>query len=210
MPLDDKIRTSHELDDSVEMPSTSDFAILKAIGADGDAQQYSFQGIRRKLGLHQETLSRALHRLQRDGFIQRMEHSYAISKKGQSTISLGKLGEHIGFRDPNSVILLQSVLPSDLNQQLLVDSMCYRWFGNLRWLGSASKNGTTTLSWITIETGLTIFVRIKDSTLTIETYPKDTNSVPEATRSAFELFDHISRSMKASDRSGLTRKSTAS
>ncbi len=211
MALNNEIGKGQELDETVEMPSPSDLAILKAIGSDHDTQQFSFQGIRRKLGLHQETLSRALHRLQRDGFIERMDNSYAISEKGQSAVSPSKRpGEKTGKSDSYSVILLQSVLPEDLNQQQLADSMSYKWFGNLRWLGSAFRNGTTTLSWITSETGLTIFVKIRDDLLTIETYPRDFGSISEATRSAFELFDHVSRALKASDRNDLHRFSTAS
>lgn len=211
MALKNELGIGQELDESAEMPNPSDLAILKAIGSDYETQQFSFQGIRRKLGLHQETLSRALHRLQRDGFIERMENSYAISEKGESAILPSKtLGENIGKSDPYSVVLLQSVLPGDLIQQQLVDSMSYKWFGNLRWLGSANRNGTTTLSWISSVTGLTIFVKIRDNTLTIETYPRDSGSISEATRSAFELFDHVSRALKSSDRSDIPRASRAS
>lgn len=213
MPLNDEIGLSGELEppELAELPSPSDLAILKAIGGDDDAQQFSFQGIRRKLGLHQETLSRALRRLQRDGYIEKLEHSYTISEKGQTTISTGKrIDELTGERDSYPVVLLQSVLPSELNLQQLVDSMSYKWFGNLRWLGSSSRSGITTLSWITSESGLTISVKIKDDTLTIETYPRTSSSISEATKCAFELFDHLSRALKSSDRMGLTQQPTAS
>jgi DNA-binding MarR family transcriptional regulator len=210
MPLNNDERLGQEFDESVEMPTPSDLAILKAIGSN-DTEQFSFQGIRRKLGLHQETLSRALHRLQRDGFIERIEHSYTISEKGQSTISpIKRLGEQVEQGDPYSVVLLQSVLPGDLNQRQLVDSMSYKWFGNLRWLGSSNRLGTTTLSWITSESGLEISVKIRDNTLTIETYPRYSSSISEATRSAFELFDHLSRALKASDRARTTGQTKAS
>ena len=160
---------------------------------------------------HERARLDSFHRLQRDGFIERMEHSYAISEKGQSTILPSKKsGEQIELRDQESVTLLQSVLPSDLNQQLLIDSMSYKWFGNLRWFGSASKDGMTILSWITSETGLTISAKIRANLLTIETYPRDSSSISEATRSAFELFDHVSRTLKSSDRTSLLHGSTAS
>ena len=213
MPLNDEIGLGGELEASelVDLPSPSDLAILKAIGGDDDAQHFSFQGIRRKLGLHQETLSRALRRLQRDGFIEKLEHSYSVSQKGQSTISTGKIFDAPdGQRDTYSVVLLQSVLPSELNPQQLVESMSYKWFGNLRWLGSSSRSGTTTLSWITSESGLTISIKIKDETLTIETYPRTSSSISEATKCAFELFDHLSRALRSSDRMNIQQKPTAS
>lgn len=207
MPLNAEMRFGQEFDESEELPSPGDLAILKAIGSD-DTQQFSFQGIRRKLGLHQETLSRALHRLQRDGYVEKLAHSYSISEKGHETILPSSRPDE--RREPYSVVLLQSVLPSDFNQQQLIDSMSYKWFGNLRWLGSSIRSGLTTLSWITSDSGLTISVKIKDNALAIETFPRDSSSISDATRSAFELFDHISRALKTTDRTGLPGVSTAS
>ncbi|HVB12231.1 MAG TPA: MarR family transcriptional regulator [Nitrososphaerales archaeon] len=185
--------------------------ILKAIGDDVAAQNLSFQGIRRKLGLHQETLSRALHRLQRDGYVERLEHAYRISQKGLTvTQTQPRLRGGLEGSDPYSVTLLQAVLPQDLNVNALVDSLSYKWFGNLRWLGSTQSPNSSTLSWMTSETGLKISVRIKDDALSIETYPRDSNSISDATRSAFELFDHVSRALKSSDRVSEARFSNAS
>src|ERR1700674_4575585 len=103
--------------EGLERPSDNDLVVLKAIGEDDVAQELSFQVIKRKLGLHQETLSRALHRLHRDGFVERLDHAYKISPKGLSTISHGKLGVQpkIEAIDPYSVSLLQAKLPADVN-----------------------------------------------------------------------------------------------
>jgi len=198
--------------DPLELPSANDLVILNAMGDDDDAQNLSFQGIRRKLGLHQETLSRALHRLQRDGYVERLEHAYRISQKGLSTISSRhqRMGPGIEANDPYSIVLLRAVLPPDLNLNSLFDSLSYKWFGNLRWLGSTQSPNSSTLSWITSNSELKISVKIKDDTLTIETYPRDSKSISDATRSAFELFDHVSKALKSSDRSSETHFSNAS
>jgi DNA-binding transcriptional ArsR family regulator len=197
--------------DSIELPSANDYEILKAMGEDKDAQELSFQGIKRKLGLHQETLSRALHRLQRDGYVDRLEHAYKISQKGISTISqVLPQGNQIELGDPYSLTLLQAVLPQGYNPDLLVESLSYKWFGNLRWLGSTQSPNHTTMSWMTNDGGLKISVKIKEDTLTIETYPHDSSSISEATRSAYELFDHVSKALKNSERNTETRFSNAS
>lgn len=212
MTISNDVKVGLDLDEfgAIELPNSTDLAILKAIGSE-DAQQFSFQGIRRKLGLHQETLSRALHRLQRDGYVRHFEHAYAISEKGQSTLSEGgKISNPVRQKDPYSVVLLHSILPEDLDIQTLVDSISYKWFGNLRWLGSSQKSRISTLSWITNETGITISVRIQDSTLTIETDPGTSGAISEATRSAYELFDNISKALKNTVRSRVLRPSTAS
>lgn len=209
MPLDEKHQIGQIAQDleELELPSENDLMILKAIGEDVDSENLSFQGIKRKLGLHQETLSRALHRLQRDGYVEHLEHAYRISPKGILTISQGKIGTQpnkLAMTEAYSISLLRAMLPADVNVRDLVESLSYKWFGNLRWLGSTQTADSATLNWITDDTGLKISVKIKDDSLTIETYPNDSYSITEATRSAFELFGQISRALKSSGRSGLS------
>src|ERR1700730_15185475 len=119
--------------EDLERPSDNDLVILRAIGEDDDARELSFQGIKRKLGLHQETLSRALHRLQRDGFVERLEHAYKISSKGLSTIIQDKPGAQpkLAAIDPYAVSLLQAKLPADVKVSEIVEALSFRWFGNL-------------------------------------------------------------------------------
>ena len=199
LPREEPLR-AEEFEDLEDRPSQNDLIILKSLGEDEDAREQSFQGIRRKLGLHQETLSRALHRLQRDGFVERLNHAYRISPKGILTLGgdrpkLPEIGK-LDAVDPYSVSLLRARLPPDVNVSDLVSSLSYKWFGNLRWLGSTQTPGSATMSWITDDTGLKISVRIKEEVLTIETFPSDPDSISEATRGAFELFDHVSKALK--------------
>jgi len=188
-----------DLEDEIELPSDNDLLVLKAIGEDEDTKDVSFQGIKRKLGLHQETLSRALHRLQRDGYVERLEHAYRISPKGLNTISHRPeriSGPRVELLDPYSVSLLQAKLPEDVSLSALVQSLSFKWFGNLRWLGSNQTPDSATLSWITNDTGQKISVRIKEDALTIETSPSGREMLSAATRAAFELFDHVSKALK--------------
>jgi DNA-binding HxlR family transcriptional regulator len=189
--------------EELERPSDNDLVILRAIGDDDAAKELSFQGIKRKLGLHQETLSRALHRLQRDGFVERLEHAYKISPKGLSTISHDHTGlsPKLEVIDPYSVSLLQAKLPADVNVNEIVDALSYRWFGNLRWLGSTLTPDSAILSWIASDSGLKISVRIKEDALNIETFPASAHSVSEASRAAFQLFDLVTKALKSPSRS---------
>jgi hypothetical protein len=190
-------------EDLEERPNPNDIIVLKALSEDEDARDLSFQGIRRKLGLHQETLSRSLHRLQRDGFVERLDHAYRISPKGITSIAGEKprlLSLKLEPPDPYAISLLRARLPPDINIPELVNSLSYKWFGNLRWLGSTQTPESATLSWMTEDSGLKISVRLKEDVLTIETFPMGSDSVSEATRSAFELFDHVSKSLKGTSR----------
>lgn len=199
-------QTAVELDE-IELPSESDLAILNAIGSDNDTQNLSFQGIKRKLGLHQESLSRSLHRLQRDGFVERLEHAYRISQKGLETLT------HEGNRIPSkiersesySVPILRAMLPEHIDVRSLSDSLSYRWFGNLRWLGSMQTDDSTTLSWITNDTGLKLSVKMKDGSLSIETFPLSSSSRSEAIRSAYDLFDQVWKALKSAEKSPESR-----
>jgi len=185
----------------VELPSENDLLILRAIGGDSDAQNVSFQGIKRKLGLHQETLSRALHRLQRDGFIERLQQGYRISNKGRATI----ISQNTVFVEPSyyderyPISVLSAMLPEDVNVQDVVSSLSYKWFGNLRWLGFGESRDSTTMSWITSDSDLRVTVKIKDDSLTIESFANRTDAASKAIMSAYDLFDHITKVLKLAE-----------
>jgi DNA-binding Lrp family transcriptional regulator len=179
----------------LELPSVNDLMVLNAIGNE-EGQNVSFQGIKRKLGFHQETLSRSLHRLERDGFVERLEHAYRASPKGIETILHGKVLSPSGESDNYSVPVIRAMLPQDANIRELIDSLSYRWFGNLRWLGSTETANSATLAWITSDTGIKVSARIKEDSITIETVPAQGLSSPEVVRSAYDLFDQVWRSFK--------------
>ena len=185
----------------IELPSDNDLLILKAIGGDVDAQNITFQGIKRKLGLHQETLSRALHRLSRDGFIERLDQGYRISNKGRATIisetSLPKASAYFEERYPISV--LSAMLPEGINIQDVVSSLSYKWFGNLRWLGFGESRDSISMSWITSDSDLKLTVKIKDDSLTIESFANQAGAASKAIMSAYELFDHITKVLRLAE-----------
>ncbi len=201
-----------DFEDLEERPNPNDLVVLRALSEDEDTRDLSFQGIKRKLGLHQETLSRSLHRLQRDGFVERLDHAYRISPKGITSIA-GEKPKISSMKldpvDPYSVSLLRARLPPDINVTELINSLSFKWFGNLRWLGSTQTPDSATLSWMTDDTGLKISIRIKEDVLTIETFPTSSDSISEATRSAFELFDHVSKTLKGTFRGNTNPSFTA-
>ena len=51
------------------------------------SSQVAFQGIRRRLGIHPEQLSRALHRLADDGLVEHTEHGYRATAKALTVLS---------------------------------------------------------------------------------------------------------------------------
>jgi DNA-binding HxlR family transcriptional regulator len=182
--------------EEIELPSQNDLLVLKAIGGDSDAQNVSFQGIKRKLGVHQETLSRALRRLERDGYIERSGQGYRISSKGRKITPLEVALKKNNEKDRYPVSILNAMLPEDVKAQDIVASLGYKWFGNLRWLGFGTSEGATTMSWITSDSNLKITVKILDDSLNIESYANDSQSISLAIKSAYDLFDHITKAFK--------------
>ena len=140
-----------------------DQAILCEL-ARGDDAQVGFQGLRRRLDLHQEALRRSLGRLERDGYVRRHPHGYGLTPKG-SAVFEGDVSRHI---DRRTTPVAQVILPADLDAVDLVDSLSRRWFRGLRWYGLTQGPGETTLMWETEPEGGLVRLRVGVGTATAE------------------------------------------
>ncbi len=184
-------------EEDVEDPSSHDLAVLEALGSsfEGDSGGVSFQGIRRKLGLHQETLSRALHRLERDGFVVKNEKEYKVSPKGEEAISRhASEGEH---SETYSIPILRTILPAETDASFLETSLSHKWFGNLRWFGSSRSEDATTLTWTTSDGKIKLKARISDGYLSIESEAISAQGMSDAVKAAYEIFHHVSKAVRA-------------
>ncbi|MHB1908880.1 MAG: hypothetical protein ACYCQJ_08410 [Nitrososphaerales archaeon] len=182
-------------EEELELPSGNDLVILEELGDsfEGNASAISFQGIRRKLGLHQETLSRSLHRLERDGLVDKLAQDYKISKKGAEI--LGRNKDHvqeISF----SIPILRTILPPEATEEQVEQALSHRWFGNLRWFGSSQSSEERILSWVTEDGKLKLSARLSDHYLTVESQATTKESMQTAIRAGYEIFDHISKAFK--------------
>ena len=182
-------------EDDIEDPSSHDLIVLEALGNSfGDNGHVSFQGIRRRLGLHQETLSRALHRLERDGFIVKSEKEYTLSRKGEEAVS--RHAAQADRRESYSIPILRTILPVDVTATALLSSLSHRWFGNMRWYGSSQSADETTLTWITPDGKMKLNARISDGYLSIESEAISAQGQSEAVKAAYEIFHHVSKALR--------------
>src|ERR671925_143445 len=83
--------------DSQESLSATDFhnndnKILALLNEDGS--NYSFKGLMRKLNLHQQSLSRALHRLEEMELVEKSPVGYRLTKAGATAMSRMELQQH--------------------------------------------------------------------------------------------------------------------
>jgi len=163
-----------------------DTDVLSVINIE-DLTVFTFDGLKRRLGLHPETLSRILARLEREGFLKKEPGGYKVSPK----ITKLKLNEPRG--DENHVPLLQTFLPSNVQVQHLIASLNGKWFGSLRWFGLAETTRGITLKWVTEDGGIQINAIMEDSTLTIEAKFLRENNLNLALNASYQLMAYIGK-----------------
>ena len=150
-----------------------------------DLTTFTFDGLKRRLGLHQETLSRILARLKEEGIVQKEDSGYKVTTK----IERMKLTPTQGNEE--NVPLLQTYLPSNTQVQRLIANLKGKWFGLLRWFGLSENSEGVTLKWITEDGGIQIDTVIADSVLTIEAKFLRENNLNTALNASYQLMGHI-------------------
>ena len=146
---------------------------------------FTFDGLKRRLGLHQETLSRILARLEEEGIVKKDASGYRVTPR----IEHMKLAP-VHSQEEN-VPLLQTYLPSTTQVQRLITNLRGKWFGLLRWFGLSENDKGVTLKWITEDGGIQIDAVIADSVLTIEAKFLRENNLNMALNASYQLIGHI-------------------
>ena len=163
-----------------------DTDVLSVINSE-DLTVFTFDGLKRRLGLHPETLSRILNRLEQEGLLKKEYNGYKVSPK----VTKLRLQEHNA--DNNPVSLLQTYLPSNVQVQNLILNLKGKWFGALRWFGLSETGQGITMKWITEDGGIQINAVIEDSTLTIEAKFLRENNLNLALNASYQLMSHIGK-----------------
>ena len=181
----DPLRLS-EFEDSEDIDlSPRDTGILQAIQEEG-LTVFSFDGVKRLVGVHQEMLSRILTRLEDEGLLKRVAEGYRLTPKAAHLLRPMSL---VAPRVP----IVQSLLPQDVNMQEVITGLKGRWFGSLRWLGYTQNEEGTTLKWITDEENVQIDAKFTDTYLSIEAKIPEGKDSSKAVRAAHQLLGHVSR-----------------
>jgi len=167
--------------------SERDGAVLNFIEEE-ELTGFTFDGLRRKMGAHPETLSRILGRLQEDGIVEAATDGYRVTEKARGVIAMHPLGTV-----PSRVPLLSTLLPYDVGVREIVSELKGRWFGTLRWIGYSENEEGTTLKWVTENGSVQIDARFSDGELHAEAKTAAGNTLNDAVRAAHELIGHISR-----------------
>ncbi len=149
---------------------------------------FTFEGLKRRLGMHPETLSRILDRLEAEGIVKKSSQGYAVTKEIAK-----QLRQHANNGGGSRATLLQTFLPTDLTVELLVSNLRGRWFGLLRWLGLTQNTEGIALKWVTEDGDVQIDAKITLNTLTIEARFLRGFNQDLALKAAHQLMTHISK-----------------
>jgi DNA-binding Lrp family transcriptional regulator len=162
-----------------------DREVLEFLSRD-PAAQVAFQGIRRRLGIHPEQLSRALHRLAEDELVQKTDVGYRVTPKALSIFSPKEWSSN----RPGATIL-QTYLPADVDMRALVAALRGSWVGPLRWYGLVESADELRLSWALEDESIQLSVRIHAGQLAIEADMASHTRLDEAARLGHLLFRQI-------------------
>ena len=148
---------------------------------------FTFDGLKRRLGLHPETLSRILSRLEEEGIVKKIREGYMVTPK------ITKLELSPVRREIQSVSLLQTFLPSNVMTNNLLSELKGRWFGVLRWFGMSETSEAVTLKWVTEDGGIQIAASISSTSLNIDAKFLTSNNLDLALKAAYQLMTHIGK-----------------
>jgi hypothetical protein len=154
-------------------------------------QFFSFDGIKRKLGMHQEKLSRALNRLCFLGFVEKTaEEGYQVTEAGKMMMGL-PTPEKFG----SSTLLIQTLLPQDIDIHNIISNLKGRWFANLRWLGLSNTEMEIILKWLVADDpNIQIDAIFYDGSLNIEAkLQQPDGNLGRAIKASHKVMEYIMR-----------------
>ena len=169
----------------------NDNKILSVLNETGS--NYSFKGLMRKLNLHQQSLSRALHRLEEMGLVEKSPAGYRLSKASESSVS------KIDLRRPKGreyMQLLQTFIPLNVRAVEVVRQLVGRWFKNLRWLGMIESGTGYTLQWSSDDGSFQINLRMIADYIVIETNASTEREKVEAMVGSYTIYEQITKAMQ--------------
>ena len=167
---------------------------LEVLDAFHDQSHLAFQGLKRKLGMHQEKLSRALHRLESDQLVERTDDGYRLTSRGSRIIHVP-----VGGTSSKGIKVLETNLPTDVSTSDVISKLKYSWFSTLRWLGYTEINDEVILTWVSEDGDTQVRARFKANHLTIEIAPDSNEKSNSGIKSAHELIARIIREYRMTD-----------
>ncbi len=149
---------------------------------------FTFEGLKRRINTHSETLSRILYRLEEQEILEKANEGYRVTEKGREL-----LGVHPLNSEEPRLMLLRTLLPPEMDMQRVFLDLKGRWFGTLRWLGYSKKGNELVLKWITDDGGIQVDATFSPSALTVEGKLLEGKDLADAIRASHQLVGYVAR-----------------
>jgi DNA-binding Lrp family transcriptional regulator len=174
----------------------NDSKILSLLTED-NGSSYTFKGLMRRLNLHQQSLTRALKRLEDLGFIHTLDTGYALSNKGELMLS-GNITDASKqtTKGYNFTRLLQTSLPIEVKARDIARSLTGRWFSTLRWVGLIENEIGSILEWVNDDNSFRIKMNMISNNIVVETNAYSYIEKVEALIGACKIFEHITKELQ--------------
>lgn len=210
---DNNIRVEDSLPLTDDVLHLNDSKILLLMGQEVRSN-YSFKGLIRKLNLHQQSLTRALIRLEDMKLVEKSSIGYKLTENGESLIRLLLSSKNRAYKlvSNNSILeqkkekekrngyiqLLQTYISVDIKPEEILYGLIGKWFNNLRWVGMIeSEAGGYMLQWINDDHyGFQINLRLISDYLIIETNAASDKEKIEAMIGSYRIFEQISKILR--------------
>ena len=131
---------------------------------------FSFSGIKRQLGKHQQKITKAINRLVTKNLITKNPFGYSLSPEGTRVLlEISKLQNAINLQPSNEAFLEQRIIfDKPLSIEKLSPLLVGKWFSSFRYI-SHSEGKTLVLRWqlVDSQTKATIIVSESEAILNI-------------------------------------------
>lgn len=159
----------------------------------------AFNGLRRSLGAHPESLTRALRRLERDGRVTHDADGYSLRLDGIVPVTPRRA---VPARPPRNVATVR--VPAGVDAESVLGALAGRWFGALRWVGVYEHPGEPTLVWSVSGTDGHVLLSTRRGQLRVSIDPPaEEATTPRVEAAAQELLAHALPRMRPADRSAV-------
>lgn len=163
-------------------------AVLSELARESDAK-IAFQGLRRRLELHPEALSRTLRRLEAAGLVERDDSGYRLTESGSTKLT----GRTVQGPQREILTLMQALLPPHADPEALAAQLGRRWFRGLRWYGQSSGPGESVLTWLAEPGNSMVRLRLTGDVvlLEVEVRPGEERRSFSAAKSVLEALAEV-------------------
>jgi len=186
------VQSENEMGFSVQDLHGNDTKILSLLNEE-EGSNYSFKGIMRKLHIHQQSLARALHRLEEMGLVERSHAGYRLSKIGETNVARTRSPLIAIPKGRAYMQLLQTYIPIDIRPAEIVRTLVGKWFRNLRWIGLIESETGFTLQWTSEDGSFQINLRMVADYIIIETNAASEKEKVQAMVGSYAIYEQITK-----------------